>query len=264
MAIETINRVNLMQYHEFKKIYDRLSTPSDIKTLSQELDLDEELVTVIYTQRTVRETTRAFYQVQRYGKEMVRDWERGKSLLQISEKAHFSPILTGLLIFKEMGKSRKQFWSFVRNPEIIPDRRLRKEIEDITAADYVYSPWANEVQCKRGIWGEVKLQGWLTENNITFRTEKDLRGEFQKTPDCLFDKPVMVNGWECNWIESKATFGDKVEVNKNLKKQLAPYLELFGQGLVVYWFGYLEEVEIPEGIFIMDSTLVEHCCDYLQ
>jgi hypothetical protein len=253
-----------MQYHEFKKIYDSLNRPSDIKILSQELGLDEELVTVIYTQRTVRETTRAFYRVQRYGKDMVRDWEKGKSLLQISEKAEFSPILTALLIFKEMGKSRKQFWSFVRNPEIIPDRRMRKEIEEITAADYVYSPWANEVQCKRGIWGEAKLQGWLAENNITFRTEKDLRGEFQKTPDCLFDKPVTVNGWEVNWIESKATFGDKVEVNKNLKKQLAPYLELFGQGLVVYWFGYLEEVEIPEGIFIMDSALVEHCCDYMQ
>ena len=49
-----------------------------------------------------------------------------------------------------------------------------------------------------------------------------------------------MNGWNINWIESKATFGDRVEVNKNMKKQLEPYLELFGQGVVIYWFGFVD------------------------
>ena len=163
-----------------------------------------------------------------------------------------------------MGKSRKQFWSYVRDPDCIPSSRLKKEIKEIADADFIYSPWACDLQYKRGVWGEDKLQNWLTENHINYRTERDLRGEFQKTPDCLLDKPIKINGWDVHWIESKATFGDKVEVNKNLKKQLAPYLEMFGQGLVVYWFGYVDEVEIPDGIFIMDSSLVEHCCHYVR
>lgn len=251
-----------MKYQEFKSIYDRLNKPSDIKLLTQELGLDEELLNVIYSQRTVRETTRAFYKVQRYTKHMVSDWNKGLSLLKISEKANFSPILTGLMVFKEMGKSRKQFWSYVRDPACIPTARLKKEIKEIVDSDFIYSPWATELQYKRGLWGEDKLQTWLKDNDITYRTEKDLRGDFQKTPDCLLDKPVVIDGLDVHWIESKATFGDRVEVNKNLKKQLAPYLELFGQGLVVYWFGYVDDVELPDGIFIMDSSLVEHCCEY--
>jgi len=252
----------MMKYEEFKHLYNKLNRPSDIKLLSQELGLEEEFLNVLYTQRTVRETTKAYYRVERWGKQMLGDWNRGMSLLQIAEKAEFSPILTGLLIFKEMGKGRKEFWSYVRTPEIITSARMKKEIIEITEADFVYSPWATELQYKRGAWGEDKLQTWLNGHSITYRTEKDIRGEFAKTPDCLFDKPVKVNGWELNWIESKATFGDKVEVKKNLTKQLAPYLDMFGQGLVVYWFGYLDEVEIPEGIYIMDGSLTDQVCTY--
>ena len=122
----------------------------------------------------------------------------------------------------------------------ITDESLRQQIIEISEEDLVYSPWATEKQYKRGTWGEEKLQCWLDGQNISYRTEKDLRGEFPKTPDCLLDKPIKVNGWNINWIESKATFGDRVEVNKNMKKQLEPYLELFGQGVVIYWFGFVD------------------------
>lgn len=253
-----------MKYDDFKHLYNQLNRPGDIKILSNELGLDEEFLNVIYTQRTVRETTKAYYRVERWSRQMLTDWNRGMSILDIADKAEFSPILTGLLLFKEQGKGKKVFWSYVRNPECIPSARLKKEIVEITDADHVYSPWATELQYKRGAWGEEKLQNWLTDHNITYRTEKDIRGEFAKTPDCLFDKPVKVNGWELNWIESKATFGDRVEVNKNLKKQLSPYLDMFGQGLVVYWFGYVDDVQIPEGIFIMDGSLTDQVCRYID
>jgi hypothetical protein len=252
-----------MKYDDFKQLYNKLNIPTDIKNLSRELGLDEELLNVIYTQRTVRETTKAYYRVERFSKHMADDWQRGMSLLKISEKAEFSPILTTLLIFKEWGRGKKEFWSYVRDPEVIPNERMRREIVEITEADFVYSPWASEQQNKRGTWGEEKLQCWLKDHEIGHRTEKDLRGEFTKTPDCLFDKPVSVNGWKLNWIESKATFGDHVEVNKNLKKQLAPYREMFGQGLVVYWFGYVDNITLPEGVHIIDASLTDQVCKYL-
>jgi hypothetical protein len=253
-----------MKYDDFKILYNQLNRPSDIKDLSVRTGLDEELLNVIYSQRISRETTRAYYKVQRYVRDMIRDWQKGMSLLEISEKAEFPPIMTGLLMFKEMGKGKKEFWSYVRQPDIIPSERLKREIIEITAADYVYSPWANEMQKQRGIWGENKLQCWLKGQEITFRTEKDIRGEFAKTPDCLLDKPIVVNGWKINWIESKATFGDNVEVNKNLKKQLAPYLEMFGKGIVVYWFGYVDDIELPEGVNIVDASLTDLSCKYIE
>jgi len=253
-----------MKYNDFKHIYDRLRTPSDVKRLHKELSLEEELLTVIYTQKTVRETTKKFYRVQNHASQLLKEWREGKSLLSLSRKNEFPPILTGLMIFQANGCSKKQFWKYVRNPETISDSRVRREIVEITKEDCVYSPWANEVQYKRGTWGESQLQGWLNGHGLTYKTEKDLRGDFPKTPDCLLDEPIRVNGWEVNWIESKASFGDKIEINKNAKKQLEPYTELFGDGLVVYWFGFVDELESLPGIFITDSSLLHMDCTVIR
>jgi len=56
-----------------------------------------------------------------------------------------------------------------------------------------------------------------------------------------------------SWIESKANFGDVVEMKKNISKQLLPYVKLFGKGIVVYWFGYVTDVEPPDGITVVDA-----------
>jgi len=249
-----------MKNEDFKYLYDRLKEPSDIDVLSKELSLDHELLTVIYTQRTVRETTKKFYKVQRNGQRMVKSWQSGETLLEIAQRYEFPPILTGLMIFQESGRSKKQYWAIVRNPETIQDKELRRQIEEIAKVDLIYSPEGTEKQYQRGAWGEKNLQDWLDSQGIGYRTEKDLRGEFPKTPDALLDKPIVVNGWKVHWIESKATFGDRVEVNKNTRKQLSPYVDLFGQGLVVYWFGFVDEITMEDGIFITDSSLTGLNC----
>lgn len=249
-----------MKYEQFKAIYDRLNDHSDVKALSQETGLDEELLNVIYTQRTVRDATKRYHVVKRNAPRLLREWKAGCSLLSLARKWNFPPILTGRLIFQENGFSKKQFWKYVREPETIPNPRIKKEIIEITEADTIYSPWGNEIQFKRGTWGESKLQEWLKSHNVTYRTEKDLRGKFAKTPDCLLDEPLKLNGWTINWIESKASFGDRVEFNKNIRGQLAQYVDMFGHGLVVYWFGHVEEVDCPPGIEIIDASLCDlHC-----
>lgn len=246
-----------MKYEDYKAIYDQLKRPKDIAFLAEEYGLDEEFLDVLYTQRTVRDTTKRFYRVKNEAHHLLKDWKSGRSMLKIAKKWRFSPILTGLFIFQERGHSKKYFWKCVREPDEIEDSRIRKEIVQITNADFVYSPWASEKQYQRGIWGEEMLQEWLDGQGMSYRTEKDLRGEFPKTPDCLFDEPVKLNGWEINWIESKATFGDNIEIRKNIKRQLSPYVDLFGKGLVVYWFGFLDDFQGPEDIIVTDDRLLK-------
>jgi hypothetical protein len=246
-----------MKYSDYKALYDNLKTPKDIARLAERHEVDEELLDVLYTQRTVRDTTKRFYKLKNQSHRLLKEWKRGKSMLKIAKKERFPPILTGLFIFQEKGHSKKYFWKCVRNPNEIGDERLKKEIVQITNADWVYSPWASDKQCQRGIWGEELLQEWLDEQGMCYRTEEDLRGEFPKTPDCLFDEPVMLNGWKINWIESKATFGDNVEIKKNIKKQLLPYVDLFGQGMVVYWFGFLDDFVGPDEIIISDDRVLK-------
>ncbi|HXZ24200.1 MAG TPA: hypothetical protein VEH08_05645 [Methanomassiliicoccales archaeon] len=138
-----------MKGNDFKHIYDHLKNPNDVKALSKQLGLDEELLTVIFTQKTVRETTKKFYRIQRLAPHLLRDWKSGKSMLSIALKHEFPPILTGMMIFQANGCSKKVFWKHVREPNAIEDQRVKRDIIEITEADCVYSPWANETQYKR-------------------------------------------------------------------------------------------------------------------
>ena len=244
-----------MEYKEYKGIYEKLNSVDDIEALKGKYD-DEFLVTV-YNQKINRETKKRFHVVKQNAPRMLKDWRRGKTLMEISREWKFPPILTTMLIFLEDGASKKEFWASIREPEKLCDATVAAEIRDVVRSDIVYSPEADERHRKRGIWGETLMYDWLNEQGIAYKTEKDLRGTEGKTPDCLLDEPMMIYGKKVHWIESKATFGDNTEFRFNSRKQLIPYTKLFGPGIVVYWMGCLNDLELPEDIYITDISILK-------
>ena len=94
---------------------------------------------------------------------------------------------------------------------------------------------------------------WLDEKKLEYFTEEDLRaGTVEgKTPDFLLLKPMSWHGDEYNWIESKASFGDEYIHRKNHRGQVSKYVELYGQGILVYWYGYLDSLK-SKGYSIID------------
>jgi hypothetical protein len=64
-------------------------------------------------------------------------------------------------------------------------------------------------------------------------------------------------------VESKASFGDKVQMRGDYNRQLKHYVGLFGKGLVVYWHGYindsdeLQQFPYSPDILIGNSFLIE-------
>jgi len=248
-----------MKYSEYLDLYRKLSTPRDIEYLAENHSYDRELLLVIYTQRVVRDTTKRFYRVKDNAKRMLWMWQRGRSIVEIARKLQFPPVLTALMILEQQKISRKRFWDYLSDPSSVGDKRLRRELNAACKADLVYSPQGTERQYARGRWGEAKLQAWLNERSIQYRTEKSLRAEYDKTPDALLKTPIEWNSSKIYWIESKATFGDPYEIRRHARKQLKPYTEIFGDGMVVYWFGYVDDVEIqvPEGVSIVDNRFFE-------
>lgn len=248
-----------MKHSEYLDLYRRLSAPKDIEYLAENHSYDRELLLVIYTQRVVRDTTKRFYRVKDNAKRMLWMWQRGRSIVEIARKFEFPPVLTALMILEQQKIPRKRFWRYLSDLSSVEDRRLRRELNAACKADLVYSPQGTEMQYARGRWGEAKLQAWLNERGIQYRTEKSLRSEYDKTPDTLLKTPIEWNSSKIYWIESKATFGDPYEIRRHARKQLRPYTEIFGDGMVVYWFGYVDDVEIqvPEGVTIVDNKFFE-------
>jgi len=247
-----------VDYAEYKELYNSLRTPADIE--AHRGRYDDRLLDTLYTQKTSREVKKRFYIVKQNTPRMLKEWHKGKTIMDLSNKYRFPPILTAMFIFLEDGTSKKDFWAAINDPDSLESPEVADEIREAIANDIVYSPAANDRQRERGIWGEDLAHQWLDGQGITYRTENDLRDsdvEFTKTPDCLLDHPVMYKGHKICWVESKASFGDNTEFKYNSRKQLIPYTQLFGPGLVVYWVGCLDDLECPPDVYVTDISVLD-------
>ena len=65
---------------------------------------------------------------------------------------------------------------------------------------------------------------------------------FDKTPDLLLAVQCLYKNTLISWIESKASFGDCENHSKYLKDQLTCYQNRFGCGIIIYWFGFEQEI----------------------
>ncbi|MFQ5907965.1 MAG: C15orf41 family protein [Thermoplasmata archaeon] len=244
-----------MDHETYKGLYRGLETRRDLERLIRTSSYDEELLTVIYTQRVVRDATKRFYKVKRQSRRLRHQWRQGTSFVELARRRNFPPMLLALLVMGEEGVSRKRFWKMVKDLDSVEDDRLRRELRETTEEDLIYSPAGTDRQYQRGAWGEARLWQWLEAQDVPFRKEAELREKFDKTPDALLQDPLDFDGRRVQWIESKASFGDPYEIKRHVRRQLSPYVDLFGDGIVVYWFGFVDDVELrlPDGVLIADD-----------
>ena len=246
-----------MHMKEHRNLYNRLNKYSDIDHLARTTNYERELLLVLYTQKVVRKATSRFYKVKNRTRSLHNLWKKGKSIYAISKHIDFPPVLLGLIILGEEGISRKAYRGMLNDLSKAPTNRLKRELEQVINKDHIYSPEGYEIQTERGLKSEEYINKWLTENGMNFQVEAELRNNYPKTPDFLLDKPINVRGTEIHWIESKGTFGDAHEIHKNLRSQLKPYREMFGSGMVIYWFGFITPSPLTDGILIESREFLD-------
>ncbi len=250
----------------YREIYNDLNHYSDIDRLYKKYKRSRkfswEFFLVVYTQRTIRDVTAKFQKIRSKAPKLHRRWKKGTSLLEISEELDFSPVMTAFIILTSQEFGRNGFRKMINDPESVENKRLARELREVRDNDHIYSPEGNEVQRKRGVKGEAMLKTWLDRHDVKYQREEDLREKGGKTPDFLLNKKIYFRGEEVNWIESKGSFGDMREINKNLKKQLRSYREIFGPGMVLYWFGIVNDAPIEEGIVIETREVLEDHWDF--
>mmetsp|Transcript_15038 Transcript_15038/g.27077 ORF Transcript_15038/g.27077 Transcript_15038/m.27077 type:complete len:125 (-) Transcript_15038:193-567(-) len=74
---------------------------------------------------------------------------------------------------------------------------------------------------------------------------------YDKTPDVRLLVPISVENRVVSWIDSKASFGDPISHTKNTA-QMQQYVDRYGPGMVIYWFGYVSDLETNDDVYITD------------
>lgn len=239
------------QYNNIMSVID-YRTPEEI---IEEFKITKQIAYSIYTQNIIKYVKRNHHRIKNLSPQLYRSWRRGKTILNISNEKKFPPALIANFILSEHGMKKREIQQILLDPSSCSTRRLGQELKDAMEKDRVYSPSLNDKRALEGRRGEVRLEDFLDDLGIEYYAESDLRfnDHFPKTPDILFKKEdVNIKGHIVNWIESKSNFGSPTEFRNNYRKQLSSYTELFGPGIVVYWYGYVEGINVDTSITVVE------------
>ncbi|KAG1925544.1 protein C15orf41 [Pimephales promelas] len=194
-------------------------------------------------------------------------------LLELANQVDLSPALLARVILEcflqecepSVSASRLVLNNMLREPHLIPDLLLAKHVEQCTVNDCCYGPLVDCIKHAIGLEHEDILRDKLRERNLSFLDENQLRAKgYDKTPDIILEVPIAVDGHVVHWIESKASFGDDHSHHAYLNEQFWSYCNRFGPGLVIYWYGFLSDLDCQRerGILLKDgfpSDIVTLC-----
>ncbi|KFM58189.1 hypothetical protein X975_17117, partial [Stegodyphus mimosarum] len=160
--------------------------------------------------------------------------------------------------------SKDEISEMLKNTSLIKDLHLGAEISMCNLHDKVYGPISDMWKSCIGDEFEFRLRDELAKLGISYTDEKELREKgYDKTPDIKLDVPIAVEGHVINWIESKASFGDEQRHKEYFRNQYCSYCNRFGPGLVIYWAGYVDELNTKDqGILLSDSFPMQ--IDYMN
>lgn len=183
-------------------------------------------------------------------------------LLEIANEVDLSPALLARLVVErflqeqeDTAFSKQVLNNMLREPSLIPDLPLANHVAQCTINDCCYGPLVDCIKHAIGQEHEVLLRDKLSERNLSFLDENQLRAKgYDKTPDIILEVPIAVEGHVVHWIESKASFGDDHSHRTYLNEQFWSYWNRFGPGLVIYWYGFISELDCQRdrGILLKD------------
>ncbi|CAN8004598.1 unnamed protein product [Ixodes hexagonus] len=181
-------------------------------------------------------------------------------LLRYADELGVPPaLLARLVVIKhheadEGGPPSKQDISqMMKDTSTIEDGCLAAEVFLCIMSDDEYGPLADALRHNVGLEHEVHLKEQLRALGVCFVDEEVLRERgYDKTPDVKLEVPVVVDGLVVNWIESKALFGDPESHRGYMRDQYQSYWNRFGRGLVIYWYGFVDELASGDAVILRD------------
>ena len=165
------------------------------------------------------------------GKNMLRLYKEGVSVVDLSTRFDFPPMNIFRIILTEMRWSKSKIKESLRQPSRLSERE-RTEFEAAEAADRVSNVDQGESQERADLFEDI-LADWFEEQGVRLRRQPEMVKEQKqdlgrpvRTPDILFLDHVEINGKPVAWIDAKHFYGADVDFQrKKMAKQMARYIE---------------------------------------
>jgi len=191
------------------------------------------------------------------GKNMLRLYKEGVSVVDLSTRFDFPPMNIFRIILTEMRWSKSKIKESLRQPSKL-SKRERAEFEAAEAADRVSNVDQGESQERADLFEDI-LADWFEDQGVRLRRQPEMVKEQKqdlgrpvRTPDILFLDHVEINGKPVAWIDAKHFYGADVDFQrKKMAKQMARYIEEWGSGAVVYRHGF------SANLFMVGCTLLD-------
>ena len=196
------------------------------------------------------------------GKNMLRLYKEGVSVVDLSTRFDFPPMNIFRIILTEMRWSKSKIKESLRQPSKL-SKREREEFEAAEAADRVSNVDQGESQERADLFEDI-LADWFEGQGVRLRRQPEMVKEQKqdlgrpvRTPDILFLDHVEINGKPVAWIDAKHFYGADVDFQrKKMAKQMARYIEEWGSGAVVYRHGFSANLFMP-GCTLLDANVLD-------
>ena len=174
-------------------------------------------------------------------------YRAGDSVVKISKKLNFSPMMIFRSLLRNKGLSKKQITKVMTEPDIYLNDNDLNEFNDALKHDIISDP-DNTMAVKFADDYEKKIEELLVKHGISFKTQKDLIDDqtrlFGRTiasPDFYIPQGVNINGNLLYWIDAKCYYGGNAGyIKRSLKDQSERYNKHFGVGGFVFKHGFSE------------------------
>ena len=185
------------------------------------------------------------------------DYENNNDILFISKKYDGSPLNILRLIFNQKYEISPK--NLFKNPSLL-NKHDKKQLK-IAIENDDFGLINQDNILKESELFEKDIENILIKNKVIFKTQNELIEE-QKikfgnpicTPDFLIESKFIINNISINWIDAKNFYGSNTSfIKKSIEKQTEKYIKAFGEGAIIFKYGFNEEIEkINDKILFID------------
>ncbi|RHY40601.1 hypothetical protein DYB30_000343 [Aphanomyces astaci] len=201
------------------------------------------------------------------------EYERGKSLIDLSNIHNYPPVSLMRIILEARGmspraikvltplppclgnifrESEPHIW-MMQNALAAPGDLTPRDNNELNRAKLNDSIHRNDPLLDLPDYTSSSLETTLMHYFISKGIREKIYGRAVISPDLLLLDPVLINGVPVRWIDAKNYYGAHIVNKRLIAKQLASYVKEWGPGAVVYGMGYSDMISIP-GVVCLDMT----------